>query len=228
LSHGRVRASSRQLSMRRALDVSWVGLGRDVAAALSPAPVRAARISRSQEGVPAWISRQKANEAAVHSLVGPRRRWSKLQASPFAGAGSSVEAEEVCQVVCGVRARRPFADVDLWTFFLSLPAEVKFPDTRAKSLLRRLLRGRVPGEILDRRDKTMFDDALLANIDYQTLRRLLIDPPHRMDGVDYKALGEILNRREIRIVDYIWVTRLAAVHAFLSGDPADQELGVGV
>jgi hypothetical protein len=132
----------------------------------------------------------------------------------------------VCQAVCGVRARRPFADVDLWEFFLSLRADVKFPDTRAKRLLRQLLRGRVPDEILDRTDKTVFDDAVLANVDYATLRRLLVDPEHRIDGVDYETLGERLRGEKLGIVDYIWVTRLAAVHAFLSHEVAAAEAEV--
>jgi asparagine synthetase B (glutamine-hydrolysing) len=220
LSHGRLRAARRQLSMQRSRGVSWIGLTREVAAALSPAPLRAARIRHTQDGVPSWVDRNKANEAAVRSLAGPRERWSKLQLSPFVGAGSSVEAEEVCQAVTGVRVRRPFADVDLWKLFLSLRAESKFPDLRAKDLLRRLLRGRVPDEILDRRDKTVFDDAMLANIDYATLRRLLVNPEYRIDGVDYEVLGEHLRREEIGIVDYIWVMRLAAVHAFLSREAA--------
>jgi hypothetical protein len=125
--------------------------------------------------------------------------------------------------------RRPFADLDLWQFFLSLPAEVKFPDPAAKGLLRRLLRGLVPDEILDRRDKAVFDDAMLANIDFVSLRRLLIEPSHRIEGVNYEALAERLRREEIGIVDYIWVMRLAAVHAFLSrGASAPQSRAVHV
>jgi asparagine synthase (glutamine-hydrolysing) len=228
LTHGRLGAARRQLWMRRSRGTSWVALGREVAAAVSPAFLRAARIRQTQAGVPAWIDRSKANEAAGRSLVGPRGRWAKLQVSPFFGAGSSVEAEEVCQATSGVRVRRPFADLDLWQFFLSLRAETKFPDYAGKELLRRLLRGRVPDELLDRRDKTVFDDAMLADIDFPTLRRLLVNPEHRLDGVDYGALAERLRREDIRIVDYIWLTRLAAVHAFLSNEAAAQSLAVHV
>lgn len=206
----------RHLSMRRSGGASWTRLAREVAAALSPAAVLAARNRATASGIPAWIDRRRANEAAATSLVGPRKRWSKLQLSPFTAAGSSVEAEGVCQALSGVRARRPFADVDLWAFFLSLRAETKFPEVKGKSLLRRLLRGRVPDEILDRTKKTLFDDAILANIDYPTLRRLLLDSDYRLEGVDYKALGERLRREEIGIIDYTWLMRLAAVHAFLS------------
>jgi asparagine synthase (glutamine-hydrolysing) len=165
--------------------------------------------------VPSWVDRGKASEGAAQSFVGPRKRWAKLQISPFYGAGASVETEGVCQEISGVRVRRPFADLDLWQFFLSLPTEMKFPDHAAKDLLRRLLRGHVPDEILDRRDKTVFDDAMLADVDFITLRRLLVNPDHRLEGVDYEALAQRLRREDIAIVDYIWLTKLAAVHAFL-------------
>jgi hypothetical protein len=58
--------------------------------------------------------------------------------------------------------------------------------------------------------------ALLADVDFATLRRLLVDPDHRFEGVDYDALAERLRREDIRIVDYMWLMRLAAVHAFLA------------
>jgi asparagine synthase (glutamine-hydrolysing) len=215
LTHGRLRGAWRQLVLERRRGASSVDLARQVTAAVAPAFVRRARVRRMQANVPSWIDRGRANEAPARSLVGPSKRWSTLQLSPFTGAGTSVEAEEVCQAVSGVRMRRPFADLDLWTFFLSLPAEVKFPDLQPKSLLRRLLRGRVPDEILDRRDKTYFDEAALAGVDYDTLRRLLTDPPYRFGGVDYAALNEILHREKMQISDYVWVMRLAAVHAFL-------------
>lgn len=220
LTHGRFRAAATQLSLERSRGSSPVALMREVAASISPRSLRALRVRASANGIPGWIDRSKANEAAVQSLAGPSKRWSKLQLSPFVGAGSSVEAEEICQAVSGVRMRRPFADLDLWQFFLSLRAEVKFPDLRGKTLLRRLLRGRVPDEILDRRDKTFFDDAVLATVDYATLRRLLAQPEHRFNGVDYNVLGEMLRREKMGIVDYVWVMRLAAVHAFLSREAA--------
>jgi asparagine synthase (glutamine-hydrolysing) len=216
LSHGRLGAARRQLGLRRSRGASWVSLGRDVAAAVSPAFFHAASLRQTATGVASWIDRRRANEGAALSLVGPRTRWAKLQVSPFYESGASIETETVCQAISGVRTRRPFADLDLWRFFLSLPAETKFPDYPAKELLRRLLRGRVPDEILDRRDKTVFDEALLADVDFATLRRLLVDPDHRFEGVDYDALAERLRREDIRIVDYVWLMRLAAVHAFLA------------
>jgi asparagine synthase (glutamine-hydrolysing) len=93
---------------------------------------------------------------------------------------------------------------------------VKFPDTRGKTLVRRLLRGRVPDPILDRRDKTMFDDSVQANIDYPTLRRWLTDPPHRLKGVRYDLLRERLDRESLELSEFLWAKDLASVHAFLS------------
>jgi asparagine synthase (glutamine-hydrolysing) len=214
LTHGRFRAARRDLSERRANGRSWPSLARLVARSLAPDRVLAFRErERRLANVPQWVDHRKATDVAS---VKVKDRWRNLQLSGFSGPGLSLEAEEICQAVCGVRARRPWTDVDLWEFFLSLPAEQKFPDLRAKGLVRNLLRGRVPDEILDRRDKTVFDAAMLADIDYETLRRLLVAPTYRIEGVNYKLLGERLNAEDLGIIDYVWARNLASAHAFLS------------
>lgn len=215
-THGRIRAARRELAERRAKGRSWVSLGRLVARSLAPGAVIAARDRlrrRRPPDVPDWVDWRKATAATSMPV---RDRWRKIQLAGTAGSGASLEAEEVCQAVCGVRTRRPWTDVDLWEFFLSLPAEQKFPDTIPKGLVRNLLRGRVPDEILDRRDKTVFDEAALAEVDYAALRGLLLHSDHRIDGVDYELLGRRLGAEDFGIVDYMWATALAAVHAFLS------------
>ena len=143
LSHGRFRASTRHLSMRRSGAASWTRLAREVAAALSPAAVLAARNRATASGIPAWIDRRKANEAAATSLVGPRKRWSKLQLSPFTAAGSSVEAEG------SARRCQASAHEDRSPTSTSGHSSCHFARKRSfrrqgKSLLRRLLRGRFP------------------------------------------------------------------------------------
>src|SRR5262249_61932182 len=115
----------------------------------------------------------------------------------------------------GIDVRRPFADVDLWEFFLSLPAERKFPDSGSKALIKQLTRGRVPDEILDRRDKTVFNEHVLAHPDYDLLRRLLMAPGYRLPGVRYERLAERLRAEDLAPVDLFWVRDLASVHAFL-------------
>jgi hypothetical protein len=163
-----------------------------------------------------WLDRGRVNESTVRSIVPARDRWAKLQLSPFSGVGITMEADDVCQQLSGLVCRRPWADVDLWEFFLSLPAEVKFPDTRGKTLVRRLLRGRVPDPILDRRDKTYFDDSVKASIDYPSLRRWVSDPPHRLEGVRYDLLRDRLDGENLDLSEFRWAKDLASVHAFLS------------
>lgn len=216
LTHRRFGAARRELSARRAKGHSWVSLARLVARSLAPDPVmnlRNAIGTPKRSTIPAWVDRRRVAETGS---VPVRERWRRLQLSGFVGPGLSLEADEVCQAVCGVRARKPWTDIDLWELFLSLPAEQKFPDLRPKGLVRDLLRGRVPDEILDRRDKTVFDEAALAEVDYVTLRRYLLAPNHRLVGVDYDRLAERLNAEQLGTVDYAWARNLANVHAFLS------------
>ena len=127
-----------------------------------------------------------------------------------------MEAVEICAALAGVTVARPFADIDLWEFFLSLPAEIKYPDLKSKTLLRSLLRGKVPDRILDRRDKTFFDDHVMSQIDYPLLRLYLVEPKYQMPGVDYKRLASRLERQALNLVDWFWVNDLVRIHAFLS------------
>jgi asparagine synthase (glutamine-hydrolysing) len=216
LSHRRWAGLGRHLRARRASGTSSLALARQLAAVLVPLRITARRWSDAPGMVPSWVDRRRANAAAVASLVPASKRWSKVQLSAFDGPGLTAEADEVCQNVCGVRARRPFADVDLWELFLSLPAETKYPTPERKALVRRLLRGRVPDEILDRRDKTLFDAAVQDAIDYPTIERWLAMSSYRLPGVDYDALFTKLDRRELALSELLWVKDLASVHAFLS------------
>lgn len=216
LSHGRLHDLRAHLDARHAKGAPWRWLAVDVARGLAPGRLLAARERRTRLGLPDWIDGVKASEGLAQGIPSARYRWRRLQLSAFIGPGLSAEAEAICQAACGVRVRRPWTDVDLFEFFLSLPAAQKFPDTGGKSLVKRFMRGRVPDEILDRNDKTVFDEALLAQIDYVTLRRFLIDPPHRLEGVDYDKLGELLRREALEKPDYHYARHLAGTHAFLA------------
>jgi hypothetical protein len=169
--------------------------------------------------LPTWIDPSQISSVPghMHHRAGERWRWNQLRA--FDGAGLSVEAEEVRQDVLGVRMRMPWADVDLWEFFLSLPAEVKYPGVPHKAQVRGLLRGRVPDEILDRTDKTTFNDAVLADVDYPSLRAWLVDRDDEIAGVDYGRLEEALLREDLDVVGYVWARDLCVVHAFLAAWP---------
>jgi asparagine synthase (glutamine-hydrolysing) len=216
LTHGRMGALARQVRARRARGHSYAALARQFVTPFAPSALVRWRWGRNMENVPAWVDARRANEAAARSVVGPRERWRTMQLGAFAGPGLSAEAEQICQQVCGVQARRPWTDIDLWELFLGLPAEIKFPDHQRKALVRRLLRGRVPDEILDRKDKTLFNDSIMSSIDYDVLRHWLAAPPWHVPGVDYVALGELLDRRALELSDFLWAKDLASAHAFLS------------
>ena len=217
LTHRRLRAVRWLLAQRRRqLHETWAHQLRLVIRALTPDQLlRARRLlgGGRPPTVPRWLDAKRASE---EEPVRVSERWRRGQLLGFIGPGIALEAEEVCQDICGIRARRPWTDIDLWELFLRLPAEQKFPDIQSKALVRKLLRGRLPDEILDRRDKTVFDEAALSEIDYVTLRSLLESPTHHLPGVDYEALADLLEREQLTPVDYVWARELAGVHAFLS------------
>jgi asparagine synthetase B (glutamine-hydrolysing) len=216
LSHGRLGSAWSVLRAHRARGRSWLEvLRRAGRAASSGYLIRAVdRLRRHRSAlVPAWID---ASLATHERPVPVRERWRKSQLGAFIGPGVSLEAEEICQSVCDVTVRRPWTDVDLWEFFLSIPAEQKFPDLRSKPLVRNLLRDRVPDRILDRTDKTVFDEAGREGIDYGLLGGLLLNAQYEMPGVDYRALGRLISSRSLSLLDYQWARDLANIHAFLA------------
>lgn len=217
LTHGRYRAAWKQMKERRRRGDSPVSILRLAARSVSSDRLLALRNSvggrTAPVALPTWVD---ASRTAAESFLPASARWRDSQLTGFVGPGISLEAEEICQAVSGVISRKPWTDIDLWELFLSLPAEQKFPDLRPKGLVRSLLRGRVPDEILDRTDKTVFDEAALAQVDYAELDRLLDSTDHRLDGVDYAALSALIESRSLRPIDYMWARNLATAHAFLS------------
>lgn len=210
---------------RRARDqlvngVSGVDVARQVVFGLAPAPLRRMvmhrRAARFVLPTPPWVGEARVRQHRRMSADGDQGRWAHLQLSAFAGPGLSVEADNVIQAVAGVSARQPFGDIDLWNFFLSLPAQLKFPNQEGKGLLRQLMRGRVPDEILDRRSKTVFGTATLGRLDYAVLQRWLVDPEVRVPGIDYSLLAEALAARNLDLAGVMWAKDLASAHAFLS------------
>jgi asparagine synthase (glutamine-hydrolysing) len=168
--------------------------------------------------IPNWLDARKINEVPFRrDLLPPGRdRWAMVQLRPFSGDSLTLEAGEVCAMLCGVTARCPFSDIDVIEFFLSLPAELKFPDLRSKTLMRRLIRGHVPDEILDRRTKTFFTDYIMSHINYAPLRQFLVNPASRIHGVKYEILADRIERQDFKLIDYAWANDLVRIHAFLS------------
>ncbi|MEX0815867.1 MAG: asparagine synthase-related protein [Gaiellales bacterium] len=222
LLHGRWRAFARWVDQERSRGSSWRRIARTLAPSVTPSLLATAYVrllKRDNRPLPVWVDPAQVGGLGNRlDLRRPaRRRWSESQLDSFGGGASiSVEADALCAALCGVRVRRPLADIDLWEFFLSLPAERKFPDSAPKSLVRQVLRGRIPDTVLDRRDQTVFDDHYLAAADYPALRRWILDSEYRLEGVDYKVLAERLNREEMDVHELSWANDLARIHAFVS------------
>jgi asparagine synthase (glutamine-hydrolysing) len=220
LLRGRLRSARRRLGKERAGGRSVGSIGRELGGAVAPRWVEARY--RRRHGAdwvsryPPWLDSTRLRAGTARWATTARRRWREEQTVSWMGPGLTMEAEEVCQSVMHVRTRRPWADVDLWQFFLSLPAEQKFPNRARKGLVRRLLRGEIPDEVLDQRRKTVFDESLLARIEYPELRKWLVAPDHRFTGVDYDGLAEALRREDLDLTAYQWAKDLAIAHAFLS------------
>jgi asparagine synthetase B (glutamine-hydrolysing) len=222
VTHGRLGAAWRYLAEGRAVGESAYGQARRVLRMFVPMPLRRWRWERKGERLsparerhrPRWLDPRELNPTQP---VSARTGWRDRQLSPLIAATTAYEGDDVVHSLTGVSGRRPWADIDLWEFFLSLPAETKFPRRGRKQLMKELLRGRVPAVILDRRDKTVFNDAMLDRIDYPALESWLLRPDgYRMTGVDYELLAERLRSRNLDIWEFMWAKDLAAIHAFLS------------
>jgi len=219
VKNGRWRGAGRFLSAQRRGGASTASVLRSVAIAAAPDAVL--RTWRARPGrpdpspPPDWMDHGRASATSDEARAGSRQRWRMAQLRAFHGPGLSFEADAVVQDVHGVTLRRPWLDVDLWEFFLGLRAEVKFPGSRYKALVKQLLRGRLPDELLDRRTFTSFDESISARMDYDGLTATLVDPSWRMPGVDYARLAEHLRRRDLGLREYIWARNLAMAHAFV-------------
>jgi asparagine synthase (glutamine-hydrolysing) len=220
LRRGRLGALLDHVRGQHAHGAAYVGIARQLASAFVPraAQVLYANVRPLPPGArpPAWVNEARFNRSSADFAVPASERWRHQQLLGFLGPGLTLEAEEICEDALGVRLRRPWADVDLWEFFLSLPAEIKHPTVQRKGLVRRLLRGKVPDVILDRRDKTVFDESIEARVDYEGLRGWLVDPSSRISGVDYERLADDLRTERLDAGAYLWARDLAQVHAFLS------------
>lgn len=215
VASGRLAAARERYHRERTNGRPGAAIARRLAAGLAPDPIRRrVRWARGRERTsrPAWVIGQFS---APGTAVSPRNRWRVEQLSMFGGTGILLDVHDVIVARHRVDVRRPFVDVDVLELFLGLRAEVKHGDPRRKGLLRTMLRGRVPDEILDRRDKTVFNEDVLARIDYETLERWLISPRYRLPYIDYDLLEASLQRRNLDVREFIWMKDLAAVQAFL-------------
>jgi asparagine synthase (glutamine-hydrolysing) len=219
--HGRIGPAGRYLRAER---VRGVSIRRVVRAAVESAlPDGWARARRQRRGqLPQqqveWLQTEMSAGRTPGARLGRENdAWEAQQVSAFVGPGLSVEADEAIQMSCGVRVRRPWLDIDLWEFFLSLPAEVKYPNGQYKALVRQWLRGIVPDEILDRRDRTYFDESFFARLDYSVISDLIRPDGYEMPGVDYSRLRRRLDEGGLSLIEAMWAKDLAVIHTFMDG-----------
>jgi asparagine synthase (glutamine-hydrolysing) len=219
-SHGRWGPLRQQLEVRREAGRTRRSLAKQLARELTPAPLarlHAVLRRHRSDFFPLWTDPVSMGAPRyVTALRDPvRQRWSLPVLQATRGTTTTSEAIEACAASVGVTVRHPLADRDLWEFFLTLPVHVLYPDTIPKSFVRQTLRGRLPDEVLDRRDKTVFDENVLASVPWEALHRYLHSPDVRIRGIDYTALNERLKTRNLEPVELIWAYDLATVHAFL-------------
>jgi asparagine synthase (glutamine-hydrolysing) len=217
LARGRFLAALGYLRRDRSAGAPTRRILRQLATPLVPRwAVRAYLRRNPLLALPEWLDPRRSNEARLEAARPLRQMWVASQLGGFRGSSLALEASSILHASFGIRERMPWGDVDLWEFFLSLPAEIKFPGPQMKGLVRQLLRGKVPDRILDRTDKTVLNEWFEAtSIDYPSLRRWLADPPYRVPGVDYQLLGEQLEREDMDLPRYVWAKDLAGIHAFL-------------
>jgi len=212
----RFRAAAAQLAAQRSAGAGRRMLANQVLDAFTPRVLQRRQLARQpQLPLPAWVDWGRISARDAGAALPARKRWLSFQL-PFFGGSTMGEADAYSHAVHGVRPRRPWADVDLWEFFVSLPAEVKFPDHRMKGFVRTAFRDKVPNEILDRRDKTTTNEYFRSRcLDFEALRRWLTAPAYRVPGVDYALLAKELEREDMSLAHYLWARDLAAVHAFV-------------
>jgi hypothetical protein len=217
LVRGRRQALADQIRRERARNRGGSSIARELAGALAPRWLSLKRQRRRMMGWarPSWLDERRVVDGWARRATIPRHRWRVRQLAALGGTGLTMEAGEICEMLCGVRVRRPWIDIDLWEFFLSLPAEEKYQGPLRKSIVRRLARGRVPDVILDRRTKTVFNDSIRARLNYDELDRWLMPVNDALPGVDYPLLRSRLERRDLDLVEFRWARNLAAAHAFL-------------
>jgi asparagine synthase (glutamine-hydrolysing) len=220
LLRGRLGGLRSLLSVRRAAGRSILSLTKQLLYEITPAPLGKAyaRLARRRSTFhPPWVDWTVAGGPRyMTALKDPaRRRWIEPTIQATRGTTSTQEAIEVCASTVGIVVRHPLADRDLWDFFLSLPVEAKFPDLTPKSILRQAMRGRLPDSILDRRDKTVFDEHVLETVPWPRIAELIDDPDYRMPGIDYALLSDRVANRKAGATEVVWALDLATVHAFI-------------
>lgn len=221
LLHGHWITAARLLAGKHGKGIAWKGVLASVLPSLTPPSIATwytRRRGKARGYLAEWIDPAFVPNIDVRwDLARPaRRRWTNLQ-TYFASGPSNigVEATSTCAATLGVHFRRPLVDVDLWEFLISLPAHRKYPDPVGKSIIRDVLRGRIPDVVLDRADKTAFNEDAMQRADPEGLRRWILETDFRLPGIRYDIIEELFNGGDLDLSNLNSLRYLAAVHAFV-------------
>lgn len=219
LWRGKVGPVVRQVRSWRGRGADRMSITRSLLSGLVPPSVALAyaRRFRTAPDPAPWLDRSfmpglDRNWALERSA---RRRWPEIQL--FFATGPSYPGLEIATVmgdVAGVRTRRPLVDRQLWELFLSLPPEVKFPSFETKALVRRVLDGRAPDEVVWRTDKTVFDEDSRVRSETGFLVERMKDG-FQLPGVYYPVLLDRLENGEVTTWELSMARTLASIHAFI-------------
>lgn len=219
LLRGRFQPAFRNLRQLRSRGIPWPSLARMVGSTLTPQRLALAYWRRQPIDPPtSWLdpSFMPGLERRWDFERPPNRRWGDIQ--QFFATGPSYAGLELSTLMgdlARVRTRRPLVDRELWSFFLSLPPEIKFPDAWTKSLVRRSLAGHAPDSVVWRTDKTVFDEDSKRNVDYQWLLSRLHDG-FQLPGVHYEELFRRIESKEMNSFELSAIRNLASIHAFVA------------
>lgn len=215
----RLPTALEHLRHMHSIGMPYPALARMVANGFAPSGLALSyqRRFRAPPEIPAWLDATAMPGLGRHwALEQPaRHRWPRIQ--EFFATGPSYPGLELASImgnVAGVTTRRPLASREVWEFFLSLPPEVKFPDGWTKSIVRRMLDGRAPDEVVWRTDKTVFDADTKHRAGYEDLR-LWIDDRFRLPGVDYVELRTRLANEDLTTWELSMARTLASIHVFV-------------
>ena len=222
LLRGDLKLAAQLLTARHSRGVSWASILRRLLVNLTPGSVAgplALRKDQKERVLYDWIDPRFVSpvEKRWEFQRSPGRRWPDLQLH-FANAPSNagLEAMGTVNAFHGMRIRRPFADLDLWEYFLSLPARLKQGDPVRKAIVRRAVRGRLPDLVLDRTDKTGFTEDVQQRVNYPALKKWILETDYRMKGIDYEIVGRKIEGGSLPIVEVNALNYLAGVHAFVN------------
>src|SRR5262245_9913463 len=168
-------------------------------------------------------------EAPVHAPSGFGTAVSRQQAFDTLQRllPSLLRYEDRNSMAFSIETRLPFLDYRLAEFAFSLPDDQKLEGATTKAILRRSLRGRIPPEVLARRDKMGFETPtdvwLRSRYAGEVRKRLLADGPLHA-WLDPAAIAEALDdylagRRPIGLQVWRWLSLEAWGRRYVAGDP---------